>query len=138
MIITETRRIVFPSVRQNINIIEKLVNELSDFYNIGEEHYANILVALSEAVTNAMEHGNQLDSDKMVEVNFETRGSSLCFTVKDEGNGFDPSTLPDPTDPSRLEVPGGRGVFIMQKLSDKMEVLDNGRKIELYFNLTNQ
>lgn len=138
MFITETRRIVFPSVRQNINIIEKLVNELTDFYNIGDEHYANILVALSEAVTNAMEHGNKLADDKMVEVNIETRGSSLCFTIKDEGNGFDPTTLPDPTDPSRLEIPGGRGVFIMQKLADKMEVLDNGRKIELYFNLTNQ
>jgi serine/threonine-protein kinase RsbW len=138
MILTETRRIVFPSVKQNINIVEKLVNEISDFYTIGEEHYANILVALSEAVTNAIHHGNKLDSNKNVEINYQTVGNSLCFTVIDEGEGFDPTTLPDPTDPSRIEIPGGRGVYIMQRLSDKMEILDNGRRIDLYFNLTNQ
>lgn len=138
MTITDTRSVTFPSVKENIALVEKFVDEICHFYNIGDEHYGNILVALTEAVTNAVYHGNRLDPDKMVSFYYETKSNNLCFTVRDEGNGYNPDTLPDPTDPENRPLENGRGVFLMRKLSDDIKFYDNGTRVELYFRISNQ
>lgn len=138
MTITETRSVIFSSVRENVSLVEKFVDEICQFYNIGDEHYGNILVALTEAVSNAIVHGNRLNPEKDVKFYYESKDSFLSFTVQDEGAGYNPETLPDPTDPENIESPNGRGVFLMRKLSDEINFHDNGTRIELKFKITNQ
>lgn len=138
MNITDTRFVTFPSVKENVNLVEKFVDEICQFYSIGDENYGNILVAVTEAVSNAIFHGNRLNPDKSVRFFYENKDNNLCFTVEDEGSGYNPETLPDPTDPANLEVPHGRGVFLMRQLTDDIKFFNDGRKVELYFRLVNQ
>jgi serine/threonine-protein kinase RsbW len=127
------KQIAFPSVPDNVSIVEKLINEICAAYTISEDYYGNILVAVTEAVNNAIIHGNKLDPGKKVHVSFNADNQSLSFLVTDEGPGFDHSTLPDPTNPENLEKPNGRGVFLMRHLADKVEFADQGRTVQLDF-----
>lgn len=138
MIITETRSVIFPSLKENVSLVERFIDEICQFYNIGDENYGNILVAVTEAVSNAIYHGNRLNPDKSVRFFYETKDNNLCFTVQDEGAGYNPEILPDPTDPENIETPNGRGVFLMRKLTDDIKFLDEGRRVELYFRIANQ
>ncbi len=126
--------IVFPSVTDNIRIVEKLVDELCEDYKIKEDFYGNILISLTEAVNNAIVHGNRLDPDKSVSVKYDTVDEVLKFIIEDEGPGFDYDNLPDPTAPENIEKPNGRGVFLMKHLADNCAFLDDGRIVELEFN----
>lgn len=138
MTITDTRSVTFPSVKENVALVERFVDEICQFYSIGDENYGNILVAVTEAVSNAIYHGNRLNPSKSINFFYENKDNNLCFTVEDQGSGYNPDTLPDPTDPQNLEVPHGRGVFLMRKLTDDIKFLDEGRKVELYFRIVNQ
>ena len=125
------------SKSENIRSIERFVEEICDYYNINDTYFGNILIALTEAFQNALEHGNKHDPSKMIHVVFESKPKGLSFTVKDEGRGFDLETVPDPLD---LEVSAdtekGRGIFLMRSLSDKMIVTDDGRSIEMFFRIS--
>jgi serine/threonine-protein kinase RsbW len=125
--------IKFTSKGENITIIERLIDELCDRYNIQEEHYGNILIALTEAVNNAIYHGNKQDPSKNVVVNYEASEDRFFFRIEDDGPGFDYENVPDPTAPENLEKPNGRGVFLMRHLSDGINFLEDGRIVELSF-----
>ena len=132
---TNTLEIV--SQPQSINIIEKVIDDLKNEFEIHEDSYGNILVAVTEAVNNAIIHGNGLDPEKQVKVSYEVEGDRIMFTISDEGKGFDYYNLPDPTAPENLEKPTGRGVFLMKHLADQVIFSDNGRVVELYFKTHN-
>lgn len=138
MMITDTRSVSFSSVKENISLVGKYVDEICEYYNIGDENYGNILVAVTEAVSNAIYHGNRLNPEKMVSFRYESVNNSLCFVIEDEGKGYNPDTLPDPTDPENVESPNGRGVFLMRKLSDDIKFENSGTRVELYFKIINQ
>jgi serine/threonine-protein kinase RsbW len=121
----------------SINIIEKVIDDLKGEFDIHEDAYGNILVAVTEAVNNAIQHGNALDPNKKVSVSYEVDGDRISFTITDEGRGFDYYNLPDPTAPENLEKPTGRGVFLMKHLADQVIFSDNGRVVELYFKTHN-
>ncbi len=129
------KRIRFESSMTNLYIVNQFVEDVCDHYNIFNSYFSNILTAVTEAVQNAIEHGNKNDSSRMVEISFSSGTEGLSFTITDEGNGFDPSTLPDPTDLSN-DGSVGRGIFLMRSLSDDIQFLDNGRTIELTFNIS--
>ena len=118
---------------ESINIVEKLIEDLREEHNIHEDCFGNILVAVTEAVNNAIQHGNQTDPAKKVTITYEVEGDSLMFCVKDEGPGFDYYNLPDPTAPENLEKPTGRGIFLMKHLADQVIFSDNGKMVEMYF-----
>jgi serine/threonine-protein kinase RsbW len=123
----------FASVPQSLNLVEKMIDELRIKYNIPEECYGNMLVALTEAVNNAIHHGNGMNPDKFVRVRYSFNNDSFCFHICDEGIGFDYYNLIDPTSPENLEKPSGRGIFLMKQLSDQLIFSENGRAIEMYF-----
>ena len=128
------KTIQFPSVIENINIVEKLVDDVCAEFQVKEDYYGELLIAMTEAVNNAIVHGNKLDPSKQVKVTFDLAGDKLLrFTVEDEGPGFDFNNLPDPTAPENIEKPHGRGVFLMRHLADKCEFIDNGRVCILDF-----
>ena len=118
---------------ESINLVEKLIDEIKSEYNIHEECYGNMLVAVTEAVNNAIQHGNKYDPEKMVHISYEIEPDQIAFTVSDEGTGFDYLNLPDPTDPENIEKPTGRGVFLMKHLADQIIFSENGKVVELYF-----
>lgn len=89
----------------------------------------NLRVALSEALANAIVYGNQMDPDKRVDVRVEAEGEKLSLCVQDEGDGFDPSVVPNPTLPDAIELTDGRGLFLIQQLVDEVYFNDRGNSI---------
>jgi serine/threonine-protein kinase RsbW len=124
-----------PSKIENLRIVEKAVDEISADYNLSSELYGNILIATIEAANNAILHGNKLDESKKVNIKFKIEDKFLSIVVKDQGDGFDYQHIPDPTAPENIEKINGRGVFLMERLSDKILFTDNGSKVELVFNI---
>lgn len=120
---------------ENLRKVEKLVDELSSDYNISADIYGNILIAALEAANNAILHGNKLDEKKFVNITVIMETQKLSIKIDDEGNGFDYKNVPDPTAPENIENVNGRGIFLMEKLSDKIQFTRNGATVELEFNL---
>jgi len=118
-----------------IREVEQTLRVLFERFALDPELYPNILISLTEAVNNAVEHGNCNDVSKTVSVRIDKRREVLRCQISDEGIGFDPGRLPDPTEPDNIENPGGRGVFLMRQLSDKIQFKDNGSTVELVFHL---
>jgi serine/threonine-protein kinase RsbW len=129
------RTIQFPSVVDNITVVERLIDEVFAEYQVSEDHYGELLIAMTEAVNNAIVHGNKLDPSKQVSVTFNVEGTDMVFRVEDEGPGFDYSNLPDPTAPENIEKPHGRGVFLMRNLADECAFEDDGRICILRFHV---
>ena len=127
--------IKIPSKIENLRKVEKVIDEISGEFRIGEDIYGNILIAALEATNNAIMHGNKLDESKDVTVAFNLEGNILSVKVDDEGSGFDFTNIPDPTAPENLENINGRGIFLMEKLSDKLSFSRNGATVELEFNM---
>ena len=130
---TEMETIEFASQGENITVVERLIDELCEKNRVAEEHYGNILIALTEAVNNAIYHGNKQDPSKKVIVRYTASQDEFFFHIEDDGPGFDYDNIPDPTSPENLEKPNGRGVFLMKQLSDHLEFLDDGRIVEMRF-----
>lgn len=78
-------------------------------------------MAVREAVTNAMVHGNNEDEAKTVELTLNCMGHELEIEVKDQGDGFDPTSVPDPTDPANILKTSGRGIFLMRTFMDDVQ-----------------
>src|ERR1039458_2252611 len=127
MVLAENQKLLIPSKSENMVLVEKLVDDVCDLFDIKEEIYGHILVALTEGVNNALQHGNKANPDKHITVTFKVKNDTLYFTVKDEGIGFNFNNLADPTDPANIEKPTGRGIFLMKHLSDKVSFEDKGR-----------
>lgn len=120
---------------ENLRKVEKLVDELSSEFNLSADVYGNILIAALEAANNAILHGNKLNESKSVDIEVNIEENLLKIKIEDEGNGFDYKNIPDPTAPENIENVNGRGIFLMEKLSDKIEFSRNGATVELEFNL---
>ncbi len=127
------KEITFFSERANLNIVEQLVDELSEQLCITSELYGNILVCVVEATRNAIIHGNRLDPHKRVYLIVEATDQAISFHFRDEGAGFDFNNIPDPTAPENLEKPFGRGIFLIRHLSDNTEFLKSGTEIRVTF-----
>ena len=104
------RNIRIASRMEGITEVEALINDICEEFGVEETHYGEILIAMTEAVNNAVVHGNKLDSSKMVDIEVHTEGPVLAFRIADQGPGFDFENIPDPTSPENIEKPNGRGV----------------------------
>jgi serine/threonine-protein kinase RsbW len=125
-----------PSKTESIIEVESFVEDIRSKYHLQEDTYANVLICLSEAVNNAIGHGNRNNPDKKVYINLEVIDNKrLIFNIADEGEGFDYSNLPDPTEPANLENLSGRGVFIIKKLADQCIFNTRGNELELHFKI---
>ncbi len=129
----DIQKLDFESSVENLRLVEKLIDQVCEEYHVNEDYYGNILIALTEAVNNAILHGNKSEKSKKIFISFEPHQRDLLFTVEDEGDGFNYDGLPDPTDPENIDKPSGRGVFLMKHLADKVNFHNNGRKVELVF-----
>jgi len=128
-----TISIQIPSIVENIRMIESFIDNAKERFDLDEDLYGNIMIAVTEAVNNAIKHGNSNNSSKNVFLSLTLNENLLKFIIKDEGTGFEYNNLPDPTAPENIEKPGGRGIFLMRHLSDEVEFTENGKTVELSF-----
>ena len=121
----------------NLITVEEFVNYFSKELNLDETKLSGLLLAVTEAVTNAIIHANKCDETKKVQVNVTKNGNTLTITIKDEGKGFDPSKVPDPTEPENLLKDSGRGLYLMKIYSDelKFNITPTGTETILILNL---
>ena len=125
--------IEIPSLSENIRMIESFIDNAREKFSLNDDIYGNIMIAITEAVNNAIKHGNKSDSTKNVSISLTLEEQQIKFMIQDEGIGFDFENLPDPTSPENIEKPGGRGIFLMKHLSDEVEFREGGRIVELCF-----
>jgi serine/threonine-protein kinase RsbW len=125
--------IEIPSISENIRMIESFIDNAREKYHLDDDIYGNIMIAVTEAVNNAIRHGNQNNSGKNVSLSLALEEGVIKFRVEDEGTGFDYEHLPDPTAPENLEKPGGRGIFLMKHLADEVAFNEKGKVVELSF-----
>ena len=124
-----------PSIKENVSVVESFIENIGEKIRIEEAIYGNVLVSVTEAVNNAIVHGNKEDKNKKVRLGLKQNKKSVRFIVEDEGMGFDHNTLPDPTNPKNIEKVKGRGIFLIKSLSDKTTFKQNGRVVEMLFKL---
>ena len=124
-----------PSNLRSINVLDTLVQDVVHQYKISQEVHGNMLISLTEAVTNAISHGNHYDENKVVKIKWQKKSDTIAILVSDQGCGFDPSAVPDLTCDENLCKCGGRGVFLMQRLCDQLQYKDNGRTVEMHFKI---
>jgi serine/threonine-protein kinase RsbW len=113
------------NLKTSIFEIENLPNYLDEALSglkISTDKYNNILLALTEAVNNAIIHGNKNDIKKEIDLEFVITDEYIKIIVTDEGEGFDPDKVPDPTLPENLLSEHGRGIFIMKHFVDEIKV----------------
>lgn len=125
--------IEFNSKLENVSEIETILYNIKYEFHLQEELYFNLKLATLEAVTNAIEHGNNLDVNKKVNFSVHINQEKIKICIKDEGEGFDIEKLADPTLPENKLEPDGRGVFLMKKLADDIIFDNKGSSVEMHF-----
>lgn len=117
----ENYNVEIESDPNNLITVEEFVNYFCKDINLTDDQLANVLLAVTEATTNAIIHANKCDQSKMVTINVKVNETKLVVKVKDEGEGFDPADIPDPTEPENLLNESGRGVYLMRVYMDNVE-----------------
>ena len=122
-----------PSQIESLPIVETLIDDVCKKIGVHEEVYGNVLIAVTEAVNNAIVHGNQSSGNLLVDVGVYDESKSFLFEVKDHRNGFDHVNLPDPTAPENIEKENGRGIYLMRHLADEVVYNDKGNEVAIVF-----
>jgi len=126
-------KLKIPSLLDNVRIVESFIDHAKELYGFNDDVYGNIMIAVTESVSNAIIHGKKKDKQKNVHVSLDVNEHEIAFTVQDEGKGFDYNNLPDPTSPENIEKLGGRGIFLIKNLADDVKFKANGTTIEMRF-----
>lgn len=132
---SSSKEIILSSSFDEVERLEHFVNDLQQWAEFNDEDYARIMLTLSEAATNAIVHGNKVNPDKKVIIKGNLKGNKLVISVKDEGTGFDPDSIPNPLKEENLMNIGGRGVYLIREYADDLEFDENGTRLEMMFEL---
>jgi serine/threonine-protein kinase RsbW len=119
----------------NLITVEEFVNYFCKDVNLPDEKLANIFLAVTEATTNAIIHANKCDTNKIVTIDAYVENSKLIIKIKDEGEGFEPANIPDPTEPENLLKDSGRGIYLMRVYMDNMKYIRTSSGMELVFTI---
>ena len=111
-------------------VLEYLLGRVSKLGIVTPER-SNLFIALDEAFVNAVRHGNKNDPTKLLKVTAELSAREACFTVEDEGEGFDVGAIPDPSDPENLFKTSGRGVLLIHNIMDEVEYNAQGNRVKM-------
>ncbi|MBK9332233.1 MAG: ATP-binding protein [Ignavibacteria bacterium] len=106
------------SERNEIMKFENLLDQVNEIFGLEEEKFINLKIACSEALINAIVHGNKEDHNKKVYTEIIYDSAQIMIRILDEGKGFILSSIPDPTSDDNLLKESGRGIFIIKSLVD--------------------
>jgi len=131
------KEVKLKSSLKNFHLIEQFVDEISDFFNINNTYYGNILVALYEAFENAVVHGNQNDKEKAISMKFQNEPYGFSFIFTDEGKGFNYKKIPKTEGFfEKTNKNEAKGFFLIQMLTDGIEFNETGNEIKLIFKIS--
>ena len=114
---------------------QRLISELRR-YNYPDDCLFAVRLALEEALSNAIKHGNRLDPDKKVTVRFSVEPEKVQLIITDQGQGFNPGAVPDPTSNEHIEDPSGRGITLMRAYMDEVVYNSRGNEIRMLKRIT--
>jgi len=117
----------------NLAVVENAIDEATAVIGISKDYYGKILVSVMEAVNNAILHGNRSNPEKIVDIDIFYDDNKLEITVTDEGPGFKPESVPDPTTPENIEELNGRGIYLMSHLADNIKYSEKGNSVTMTF-----
>lgn len=120
-----------PSRLDHLDLLQSVAEEVARLAGCDDSARLDLALAVREAAVNAMKHGHGFDERHPVQVEFFSDGTQIRVAVRDEGPGFDPSTLPDPTAPENLLRPCGRGLFLIRSLVDELTITPRRQGMEL-------
>lgn len=124
MLMASTRASVAPTVERVLDVVRAA--------DLTQEQQDNLAVAVAEALSNAAVHGHRLQPRRRVRVTVEVMpDGGVVVEVADSGGGFDSQAVSDPTAPDRVLIPGGRGVFLMRRLVDRLEYNETGNSVRM-------
>ena len=127
------RKLKIESRQNSLRIVEKAIDEVTVELGISQDSYGKILVSTMEGVNNAIMHGNKSIPEKLVNIEFNFKDDELKIKIIDEGNGFKPQEVPDPTLPQNIEELNGRGLFLMTHLADEIKYSKKGNSVTMIF-----
>jgi serine/threonine-protein kinase RsbW len=119
------------SERKSIKLVEPIIKDLRKSIEISDDLYYNMLIASTEAVNNAIIHGNRCCCSKKVMIHISANSSSITINVSDQGCGFNPEAVEDPRNPDNILKAGGRGIFLIKELSDEANFKSNEEGSEI-------
>jgi serine/threonine-protein kinase RsbW len=121
----------------NLITIEEFINYFAVDLHVPEDKMAGLLLSVTEATTNAIIHGNKSDESKLVSIDVKKVDDKIVIKVKDQGKGFEPGNVPDPTEPENLLKDSGRGIYLMRVYMDdvRYNITPDGTEITLVLNL---
>ncbi len=128
-----SRSIKIESKIEKINDVENFVKIISQENGFSKALYIKIVLSITEAINNAIKHGNNCNEKKYVIVHFEKHTDSFAFTVNDEGEGFDYKKAENPTEEKNIKKESGRGLFIIRNYADNFSFYNKGTIIKLIF-----
>lgn len=120
---SKTYKLEIPSDPDMIVEVDTFAEERIDKMKFSQDQRDDIAISISEAVNNAIEHGNEGDRSKLVKIELEELSDGVLIRVRDQGTGFDPQKVADPTDPENLLAESGRGLLIIRHLMDEVNVV---------------
>jgi serine/threonine-protein kinase RsbW len=126
-------RRVLTNAREDVERLQQSVLGAVERLNYDPSSAFAIRLALEEALSNAFKHGNRLDPDKTVTVDIRVGPEAVCIMVEDEGEGFDPATVPDPVQEENIEIPCGRGIVLMQAFMTEVCFQPPGNRVEMTY-----
>jgi len=129
------RALVISSKLRNINKVRKFLRQVYHEACLNMNSFNRVFLGISEAVNNAILHGNQLNPEKKVFIRMVLKGNQFKVEVEDEGEGFKNEFLADPTLPENLKREHGRGLFLLKQLAGELFFEKNGRRIIIKFML---
>lgn len=130
--------LVISSQLFNINKVRLFLEEIFVKSCLDRSCFNRVFLSLSEAVNNSIVHGNSLNTCKKVFIRVNFSEDALVIDVKDEGRGFFPDQVVDPTFSENLKKEHGRGIFLMRSMADKIEFLDGGSRVCIKFTFTHE
>jgi len=129
------RELVISSELENIEKVRLFLKQIFFEAEIDHRHFNQVFLGLSEAVNNAIIHGNSLHTEKQVIIRLYFSEGLLMVEVKDEGDGFNLEKLEDPTQKENLKKENGRGIFLMRNVADNIQYFDGGRSVSIIYNI---
>ncbi|HEY6907034.1 MAG TPA: ATP-binding protein [Ignavibacteriaceae bacterium] len=122
----------------NLITVEEFINYFAKDLGLDDDKLSALLLAVTEATTNAIIHANKSDKSKLVQITAKVNDGKLYVTIKDEGQGFQPEEVPDPTNPENLLKDSGRGLYLMRVYMDDLRynITPEGTETILVLNIT--
>jgi serine/threonine-protein kinase RsbW len=122
----------------NLITVEEFINYFAKDLGLDDDKLSALLLAVTEATTNAIIHANKSDKTKLVQITAKVIEGKLYITIKDQGPGFQPEAVPDPTDPENLLKDSGRGLYLMRVYMDDLRynITPEGTETTLVLNIS--